>query len=304
MRRGLRRIVLMTVLLALTVPQSAFPDTPIPIGGPTGKAFTFLPFLSDEFNAASIDTNRWDTELWYWSGRWPSYFVGANSSLNNGVLQQTMQRGGLPSPTPTQDGQDFVYSVGMLNSKATTTYGYFEARIRTSAVAFNQAFWLTNPHRPKWTEIDIVEQPGSWNTKLATFNAHYFEPNGSGGYVDRSFPGYFTSLTDLTGEYSVYGLYWSPSEISWYVDGVRHHQITNTYWDEPLQILFSQETNVGWLGLPDDADLPTTMDVDYLRVWSVNAVPEPSALVMAVIAMAAGIVIIQRRAPLKIRTDD
>ncbi len=32
-------------------------------------------------------------------------------------------------------------------------------------------------------------------------------------------------------------------------------------------LIFDSETMPGWFGMPEDADLPSTFSVDYVRAW-------------------------------------
>lgn len=41
----------------------------------------------------------------------------------------------------------------------------------------------------------------------------------------------------------------------------------NTHWFFPMQINFDSEAMWNWFGVVDDADLPSTFSVDYLKVW-------------------------------------
>ena len=52
-----------------------------------------------------------------------------------------------------------------------------------------------------------------------------------------------------------------------YVDGVLVRSVENTHWHQPLYLIFDSETMPGWFGMPDDADLPSTFSVEYVRAW-------------------------------------
>ena len=56
-------------------------------------------------------------------------------------------------------------------------------------------------------------------------------------------------------------------ELRWYVDGVLVHKLKNTNWQFPMRIVFDSEPMLQWFGKINDADLPSTFDVQYLRVW-------------------------------------
>ena len=68
-------------------------------------------------------------------------------------------------------------------------------------------------------------------------------------------------------DYHVYGLDWRKDEITYYVDGVPVQKVENTHWHQPLYLNFDSETMPDWFGMPDDADLPSTFSVEYVRAW-------------------------------------
>src|SRR5579862_9370008 len=98
------------MLLVLSLSRTTQATDPVPVGGPTGELFTFDPTVSDEFNSQSIDSSKWTTSVPpSWTvGRWPSYYMPGNSQIaassgasDGSSLTVTLQKGGLPTPTPT-----------------------------------------------------------------------------------------------------------------------------------------------------------------------------------------------------------
>lgn len=41
----------------------------------------------------------------------------------------------------------------------------------------------------------------------------------------------------------------------------------NTRWHQPLYLNLDAETQPDWFGLPDNAELPATFSIDYVRSW-------------------------------------
>ena len=56
-------------------------------------------------------------------------------------------------------------------------------------------------------------------------------------------------------------------EITFSMDGVAVRRVENTHWHQPLNLIFDSETMPDWFGMPDDADLPSTFSVEYVRAW-------------------------------------
>jgi beta-glucanase (GH16 family) len=68
-------------------------------------------------------------------------------------------------------------------------------------------------------------------------------------------------------DFHVFGFEWSREEMIWYVDGVRVRSVQNTHWHQPLYLIFDSETMPEWFGMPQDADLPSTFSIEYVRAW-------------------------------------
>ncbi len=70
----------------------------------------------------------------------------------------------------------------------------------------------------------------------------------------------------------------TPELITWFIDGEEVAQKENSYWHEPMNITLSlglRYPHIGWKGqdikpIPGAATsegFPTSMEVDYVRVW-------------------------------------
>ena len=49
----------------------------------------------------------------------------------------------------------------------------------------------------------------------------------------------------------------------------------NTHWHQPLSLNLDSETMPEWFGLPDEASLPSTFSVEYIRSWRLAEPAEP-----------------------------
>ena len=292
----------MAMLLVLSLSRTSLAANPVPVGGPAGELFTFVPTLSDEFNSPSIDSSKWSTSVPpSWTvGRWPSYYMAGNSQTaasagasDGSSLTQTLKAGGLPVPTPTDPTNGaYRYSTGVVMSTATSGYGYYEARIQTAHVKADSAFWLDSPTNSSWEEIDIAEQLGTNNydgtgNRIKSYQVAAHSTAGSAAGTDSAH--WYQSSSDLTAGYHVYGLSWTPGTINWYFDGVLTYQVPNTYWHDPQHIIFDLETNLTWAGTPEPSLLPAAMSVDYFRMWTMSDVPESSSLMLLAMAALGGV---------------
>ena len=175
-----------------------------------------------------------------------------------------------------------------VKQKEKCLYGYFEARLKAADAGVTTAFWLYDPlsDQPERKyragsaseEIDIVEiwgkcpKPAFSNFCYVT--VHRFETP----YVEGLVNAVQTTLPDkqrhaflpldFTGEFHTYGFLWTKDEMVWYVDGKEFHRRKNDYYHTPLHVVFDCEVQGHWHGLPEEKDLPATVEVDYFRRWT------------------------------------
>ena len=136
--------------------------------------------------------------------------------------------------------------------------------------AGSSAFWLSwTGLADNATEIDIFEIGGKTKDgaydRLDNMNAHVWAtPTSTDHYNSGST---WTSPWRFASAFHVYGFDWQPDTLRWYVDGVMVREAKNTNWFFPMQVLLDSEAMWTWFGVVDDADLPSTFRVDYIKVW-------------------------------------
>jgi hypothetical protein len=64
-----------------------------------------------------------------------------------------------------------------------------------------------------------------------------------------------------------YRHYIGKDETTYYVDGDAVRRVENTKWHQPLYLILDIATMPKWFGMPEDADLPSTFSVEYVRAW-------------------------------------
>jgi beta-glucanase (GH16 family) len=120
---------------------------------------------------------------------------------------------------------------------------------------------------PTCGEIDIMEHVNTSNTILGTM--HW---NGGSGHVQ-----YGSSINTTPGDFHVYAVEWDNSSIRWYVDnnlyvtGNIAGNINNTgAFHLPFYIILNLAIGGDLPGNTiDNGSLPTTMQVDYVRVYNI-----------------------------------
>jgi beta-glucanase (GH16 family) len=154
--------------------------------------------------------------------------------------------------------------------------GYFEAHM---CLTDWSAFWLYCANRPRvygdrvrpsnpltWTnEIDIVEtDPRSTNTAFCTIHKN---TSSDGGVPDeQNNPDYFPIPGPILGAWHTYGVLWTQSQITWYVDNVKvatARPFPSTW--QPMELILS--ASPGGVNGSASTVLPPVTQVHWVRAW-------------------------------------
>ncbi len=257
-----------------------------------------VPTHSDEFEGDVVDTGKWNVDPKDW-GAWS--WKPSNVHQVNGALELTMRQASHSRGKMTLD-----YTSGMAKTTNTITYGYFEARVRGCSryPGACPAFWLysrgpTNRHQARdgetvsYSEIDIVElQQSEWDfERKQHFQVSHMDCNlhavlqrdGQDHWVrPHSDPEMCKTAYDASWDpredYHVYAVLNTPDEIVWFVDGQEIGRKPNLYWHLPMHLTLSLGLRHPFVKYQDgtmvsvpeaktDEGFPTSMTVDYVRVW-------------------------------------
>ncbi len=249
---------------------------------------------SDDFNGNSVNWRMWHKApekfaAWSWDNQ-------RNVSVANGILTITIRR----NPNSGKS----AFTSGMLKSYATGTYGYYEARIKGAPVfpGVCPAFWLYSriddsqirKGLVRYSEIDIVEltQRGAnakGNERIMDHNLHAILSNGMRGIAGRQWQrphdkrfkktqaNEYRAPFDPREDFHTYGCKVSRDEIVWYVDGVEVGRKKNLFWHRKMNVALSLGLRAPFATFENNRlvanekhpakNLPTSMKVDYVRVW-------------------------------------
>jgi beta-glucanase (GH16 family)/Ca2+-binding RTX toxin-like protein len=173
-------------------------------------------------------------------------------SVSNGVLTI--------SANPTTAAQasqlwGYQYTSGELISNFTQEYGYFEMRAQLPAGdGLWPAFWLATGAK----EIDDLEVLGSdLHGPQSAIHSPDVPTAGGANYMPHD------------GGYHTYGTLWTPSEISFYIDGTEVWRTpTPADMNEPMHIIANLAVGGAWAGLPDGTtQFPAQMNIDYIKAY-------------------------------------
>jgi beta-glucanase (GH16 family) len=243
--------------------------------------------LNDDFGQASLDTTAWFTRFIYNNGTMDHfndekqrYRESGNHVLQDGILN-------LVAKEPNASG---LYPSGMIRSRKTFRYGYFEARIKMPpGRGMFPAFWLNSDYdengKTDWPpEIDIMEFAPNGVTEfpyMVHSNVALSTPNTQGGewlYRDSNFSEkwkYYRAAGDMTADWHVYGMLWDTDDtVTVYLDGKKLWQRVYRWLYKdgrragPAHILINLAVGGAWAGAGgiDNSAFPASLQVDYVRV--------------------------------------
>ena len=256
--------------------------TTLPANEPTAIAGQgYHVAFADEFN--SLDRITWDNHIWYDdppSANWLNF-----QSVSNGIFDlrtsrnffwdtSTTQCKNAQASSPIPDLPDNcnwpINTATTFSSGKAFQYGYFEARIKwTKGDGAWPAFWLiskawaTNQSQPSG-EIDVMEGQGSepmvFYGTVHSDSAHSSDQQNGNNYQPLGI--------DLTAGYHTYGVLWTSTTVSWYVDDKFIMSAPTYASDNQPMFLLLQMWVEGWTVDPD-ASTPTNLDtqVDWVHVW-------------------------------------
>lgn len=236
---------------------------------------------NDEFNTGTeLDNRHWQHEVQ--SSGWVNHELQnyVNHTSPSGRFVTEVKDGTLRIHCFKENGK--IYSGRVYAHPGSGwQYGYFEARIKLpSGKGTWPAFWMmpvgndwiTNPW-PRCGEIDIMEEVGVVPNEVSS-SIHTQDYN----HTKNTQKTHAMTIARAEGDYHVYALLWTADAITTYVDGQQQLAVTkqvlgSTHEQWPFHYPFYLILNLAWGGDwggmqgVNEAALPVTMDIDYVRVF-------------------------------------
>ena len=263
---------------------AADPNIDTSIAAPAIAGWTLV--WSDEFSGSGLpNASKWayDTErnkLGWWNNEKQYYASGRleNSRVEGGRLIITARRERL---TMASDfgGQDYTSARLITRGLASWTYGFYEIRAKLPCVLGTwPAIWMlgTGGQWPDDGEIDILEQKGtSVAEKLQILGTVHTKAYNWVGGTKGVAKGASTSLSNACTEFNKYQLTWDADRITIGVNGLDYFTFLNPKnasvqewpFNTPQYLLLNLAMGGDLGGAINDAQLPTQMEVDYVRVY-------------------------------------
>jgi len=254
---------------------------------------------SDEFSAnGTVDNSKWfhQTQLpvaggWYNNEQQHYTNLITNSFANNGELNIVAKK-----ETFTDQGFTKNYTSARLNSKFAFKYGRIDVRAK---VPKNQgtwpAIWLLgknvnepggffastygNTNWPACGEIDMMEYGIFPSAPVNFIQSTLHTPSSSGASVNH---GGMLASSDITDNYHIYSMNWSPNQITFLLDGVAYYtynpsvkNASNWPFDKEQYVLLNIALG-GIAGTIPSTFTNTSMIIDYVRLYQ-NTTPDTVA---------------------------
>ena len=241
----------------------------------------------DEFEGTELNRKDWNVELhepgWV-NSEWQEYVDSKeNIYVEDGVLHLV--------PIKKTVGGKTTYTSGRVNTqgKHDYKYGMFEATLKVpTGKGYLPAFWMMPTDEnlygqwPKCGEIDCMEVMGQDTSKLYG-TLHYGEPHAEqqNTYVTGK------GEKDFAEEFHKFTVEWEPDHITWYVDGVKYHEVTDWFtaaegsdeltfpapFDQDFYVILNLAVGGSWVGYPDDKTPFENNDfeIDNVKIYQKDA---------------------------------
>jgi beta-glucanase (GH16 family) len=230
---------------------------PLPVGQNDGWQMQF----SDEFDGASLDSDRWtdqsgaeaDEGRGNKGNKQLEWNQAANCSVGSGELTMTARREAVTSSS----GERYDWTSCLISS--TPAYGFQFGYIEERAIlpkqrGFWPAFWTWQaPHENRYIETDVYEFYSQDRRRL-----DLTQHSGSKGNCKP------TLSFDPADDWHTYGAAIEPSGTTWYIDGVEVCRTPATS-DGVTNIV--SNLAVFATAPPGDGTTEAVKRVDYIRAW-------------------------------------
>lgn len=107
------------------------------------------------------------------------------------------------------------------------------------------------------------QSQGKWQGSMSDFALQYWK---DGAWVDIADSGSGGGVLDLSKDYHIYSMMWTPEEIVFFFDGKEVRREKNEFSNYPAPVFLSSAV-IHWAGPVTDQIDGTSMDVDYVRIW-------------------------------------
>ena len=255
-------------------PKGPETDTTNIVKDTTWGAFERTPVWADEFDYnGQPDPRKWGYETGgngFGNNELQYYTANQNAIVSGGTLKITARR-------ENSNGRQYTSARIRTKDKGDWLYGRFEARIKIPRGRGTwPAFWMLPTdwaygNWPRSGEIDIMEHVGYDQDKIhITVHTEAYN-HGKNTQVGRD-----SLVRGVSDEFNLYRVDWTPELITGYINNKKLFEFKNQKngvdrwpFDKRFHIMLNLAIGGNWggrEGIDNDA-FPTTMEVDYVRVY-------------------------------------
>lgn len=224
---------------------------------PRGSHLVF----SDNFSGTTLNPSKWTTCYpWYpptgctnAANGELEWYLPQQVSVSGGELHLTAQR----QPT-VGAGHHYAYRSGLVTTygRFAFTYGYvsFDARWPVGAGLW-PGVWMLPTNQQPYPEIDILEAN---NRPAGTADQVLHTKSGSP----------LVLIRNLAPTWHRFALNWTPTSLTFYIDGKARLTVTQDVPDQPMYLLANLAVGGYFPGSPNQATpFPSSLDIKSVEVW-------------------------------------
>ena len=228
--------------------------------------------FEDDFDGYKLDKERWMTG-YYWGKAFmdETYaLAGENQifrddnieisdSIAKIITRKESARGKVWEPVHGFTLHHFDYTSGLISTGQSfrQKHGKFIAKVKFSkGFPLLNAFWMVGEKMSP--QIDIFKTSNSKGRGLEC-GIHYTANNGELQHLPKKVNG-----TRFSKKFFIYTLEWDEDFISWKINDVEVHREVKNIPQEMMYLVFCTILP----GVPADSDLPTQMEIDWIRCYS------------------------------------
>lgn len=248
------------------------------------ETLTYEMVWNDEFDGTELDPANWIYEVNGNGGgnNELQYYTADNTTVADGFLTITAKK-------ESYNGMEYTSSRVTTYNRAYFKYGIIEVRAKLpSGRGTWPAIWMMPQYSryggwPNSGEIDIMEHVG-YNQNVIHGTVHTGWYNGQDGNQKG---GSTSAYQDVSTEFHTYKIEWLPDKIKFFVDDVMYYEYidskyatcpTSDLWpfNSSFFIILNVAVGGDWGGAQgvDDSIFPTSMVLDYVRVYQATELEE------------------------------
>jgi beta-glucanase (GH16 family) len=230
---------------------------------PAGLGSNWKLTFNAGFTGSKLDTSVWGT-CYPWQSQSGcanfgnssleyEWYSASQDQVSNGALHIVAQAEPTQGRSSGGGPEEYPYRSGLVTTFPgyKFQYGYLQVEARVpNALGTWSALWLAAANEQWPPEIDILEH---WGTQDKYYE--YYHP------ADAPRENGVATLGNLSTSYHTYGVYWSKSEVVWYIDGRQVFETGRNVPQQPMYFLANVAVDV------HVQSLNTSMDIKSVSVW-------------------------------------